>query len=389
MTFSKQPSISRRAVLAAGGASLAGLALGRVPFAALAAPLQAGEEVLPWLDQPADNPVPQVIANQLIWEKVNSWITPNDKFFSIAHYNRPVIDAKKWQLEVTGAVKKPLTLSLEQLKAKPRQEVTFTLECSGNHGLPFFWGGIGNAKWSGTPLAAILKEAGVLDKGIEVVFWGSDEGEETVRDLKMKQNFARSMTLADALNPNNLLCYEMNGAALPAANGFPLRLIAPGWYGIANVKWLKRIEVRETRLMNRFMARDYVTIRKEERKGETVFAETAVGRALLKSAPVRVMRKDGALTIQGAAWGAPIQKVEVQIDTTGWQAVKIDPSQKGDFVWKFWTLEWLNAKAGEHMITARAIDAAGNVQPAMTDPIIANKQTYWESNGQITRRVKV
>ena len=267
MTHIGQSTVSRRAVLAAGGASLAGLALGNTLLQAFAAPLKAGEEVLPWLDQPAENPVPQVIANQLVWEKVDSWITPNDKFFSIAHYNRPVIDAKKWQLEITGAVKKPLTLNLDQLKAKPRQETTFTLECSGNTGLPFFWGGIGNAKWSGTPLAAILKEAGVLDKGVEVVFWGSDEGEETVRELKMKQNFARSMTVQEAMNPNNLLCYEMNGAALPAANGFPLRLIAPGWYGIANVKWLKRIEVRETRLMNRFMARDYVTIRKEERKG--------------------------------------------------------------------------------------------------------------------------
>ena len=389
MTFLSNATLSRRAVLAAGGASLAGLALGRVPFAAHAAPLQAGEEVLPWLDQPADNPVPQVIATQLVWEKVDSWITPNDQFFSIAHYNRPVIDAKKWQLEVTGAVKKPLTLTLDQLKAKPRQDVTYTLECSGNHGLPFFWGGIGNAKWSGTPLAAILKEASPLDKGVEVVFWGSDEGEETVRELKLKQNFARSMTVQEALNPNNLLCYEMNGAALPAANGFPLRLITPGWYGIANVKWLKRIEVRETRLMNRFMARDYVTIRKEERKGETVYAETAVGKALLKSAPARVVRKDGKLIIQGAAWGAPIQKVEVQIDGGAWQSARIDAAQKAEFAWKFWTLEWPNAKAGEHTITSRAVDAAGNVQPAPTDAVIANKQTYWESNGQVTRKVKI
>jgi DMSO/TMAO reductase YedYZ molybdopterin-dependent catalytic subunit len=381
--------LSRRHLLAASGATLAGLALGRFPFTAQAAPLQAGEEVLPWLDQPADNPVPQVIANQLVWEKLDSWITPNDQFFSIAHYNRPVIEAREWRLEVAGLVKKPLTLSLDQIKARPRQELTFTLECSGNHGLPFFWGGIGNAKWAGTPLAPLLKDAGVLAKGVEVVFWGSDEGEETVRDLKLKQNFARSMTVQDAMGSNNLLCYEMNGAALPAANGFPLRLIAPGWYGIANVKWLKRIEVRETRFLNRFMGRDYVTIRKEERKGETVYAETAVGRALLKSAPARVVRSGDKLIIQGAAWGAPIQKVEVQIDGGAWQRAKVDAGQKGEFTWKFWTLDWPGAAAGEHTITSRAVDAAGHVQPAATDPVIANKQTYWESNGQITRRVKV
>ena len=139
-------------------------------------------------------------------------------------------------------------------------------------------------------------------------------------NVKMHQNFARSMSLADAMNPNNILCYEMNGAALPAPNGFPLRLIAPGWYGIANVKWLKRIEVRDIAFRNKFMARDYVTIREEDHNGETVWAETSVGRALLKSAPARVTRKDNSYRIIGAAWGAPIDKVEVKIDDGPWHA---------------------------------------------------------------------
>ena len=306
-------TLSRRTLLKAGSATLAGLALLNVHFS-YAAPLQAGEEVIPWLDQPPESPVPpQTLATQLIWEQVDSWLTPNNQFFSIAHYDRPQIDAKEWRLEVTGLVKKPLTLTLDQIRARKKQEVTFTLECSGNHGFPFFTGGIGNAKWGGTALADLLKEAGIQEKAIEVVFYGTDEGEETVREIKMKQNFARSLSLQDAMNPNNLLCYEMNNAVLPQPNGFPLRLIAPGWYGIANVKWLKRIEVRATRLMNRFMARDYVTIRKEAHDGETVWTETSVGRTLLKSAPVRVVRKNSKVTIQGAAWGASIKQVEVKI----------------------------------------------------------------------------
>ena len=382
-------TLSRRSLLAAGGASLAGLALANLPFAAQARSSRTGEEVIPWLDQPADNPVPDVIANQLVWEKVDSWITPNKQFFSIAHYNRPTLDARQWRLEVTGLVRKPLTLTLDQIKARPRREVTYTLECSGNHGLPFFNGGIGNARWAGTPLAPLLKEAGVLDKGIEVVLWGSDEGEETVREIPMKQNFARSMSLEDALSPSNLLVYEMNGAALPQPNGYPLRLIAPGWYGIANVKWLKRIEVRDTRLMNRFMARDYVTIRKEDRPGETVWAETSVGRALLKSAPVRVVRKDGKLRVQTAGWGAPIHRVEVKIDSGPWQRASVSDGQRGEFTWQFGTLDWSNPQPGEHTITTRAIDRQGHVQPAADDPLIANKQTYWESNGQITRTVRI
>ena len=380
--------MSRRAFFTQAGAAMAGLGLLNAPLVAHAFPLQAGEEVLPWLDQPADNPVPEVVANQLTWEDVDSWITPNEQFFSIAHYNRPVIDANAWRLEIHGLVKHPLTLTLDELKARPRHEVVFTLECSGNHGVPFFWGGIGNARWAGTPLAPLLTEAGVLDEGREVVFFGTDAGEEVVREHTLRQHFARSMSRADAMHPHNLLCYEMNGAPLPQPNGFPLRLIAPGWYGVANVKWLERIEVRNTRFMNRFMARDYVTVRQEEHDGEPVWVETSVSRALLKSAPVRVIRTADTYRIEVAAWGAPIEHVEVQIDNGPWQRARLR-RQTTAFAWTFWSLAWPNPEPGNHRITSRAIDTAGNVQPAMDDPRIATMITGWERNGQITRQVRI
>jgi DMSO/TMAO reductase YedYZ molybdopterin-dependent catalytic subunit len=130
------------------------------------------------------------------------------------------------------------------------------------------------------------------------VFYGADQGQETVRpgtplEYKYTTNFARSMSVADAMNPANLLCYQMNGASLPAKNGFPCRLIAPGWYGVANVKWLTQIEVTNKRFLNRFMGRDYVTIREEQRDGKTLITETSVGRMLLTSAPARVVERDG------------------------------------------------------------------------------------------------
>jgi DMSO/TMAO reductase YedYZ molybdopterin-dependent catalytic subunit len=382
--------ISRRSLLVRGGAAVAGLALLQSPLSALAFPVRAGEEVIPWLDQPPPNPIPTVVTNLLDWQKLEDWVTPNKEFFGVGHYNWPVIDEKAWQLEIGGLVREERTFSLSDLKALPRKETTFTLECAGDNGFDWFTGGVGTARWAGTPLAPILEAAGVLDEGIEVVFTGTDEGEETVRDIKMKQNFARSMSLADAMNPDNLLCYEMNGEALPQAHGYPLRLIAPGWYGIANVKWLKRIELRNTRLENRFMARDYVTIRAEDYRGETVWAETSVGRALLKSAPAKVVvGKDGQHRIYGAAWGAPIRRVEVQIDKGPWVRAKIDWKQHAPFAWKHWSLDWDKAAAGDHTITSRAIDTQGNVQPAMDDPIIANKKTYWESNGQITRKIRI
>jgi DMSO/TMAO reductase YedYZ molybdopterin-dependent catalytic subunit len=239
----------------------------------------------------------------------------------------------------------------------------------------------------------MLQTAQIKRGAVEVVFYGADQGEEVVRkdtplEFKFTSNFARSMSIEDAMNPANLLCYEMNGSPLPAANGFPVRLIVPGWYGVANVKWLRRIEVRDSRFLGRFMGRDYVTIREERHDGTTVMAETTVGRMLLKSAPARVTLRDGRYQIDGMAWGpAPIAAVEVKVDSGPWMKAILDDS-KSEFSWRPWHLGWSPAP-GEHTITSRAVDKAGNIQPAMDDASIANKKTYWESNGQITRQVRI
>ena len=377
--------------MAAGGATLAALAFMRLDRLVEAAPLQPGEELVPWLDQRAEMPPParERVANPLGWEELDAWITPNDTFFTIKHFGQPEIDLQAWRLDVVGLVSQPISLTLDQLKARPRQEVTFTVECSGNHGFAWNGGLVGNATWAGTPLAPLLQEADLLGTGKEVVFYGHDIGTQKVRDLDVRTPFARGMSIPEAMNPNVLLCYEMNGEPLPASHGGPLRLLAPGWYGVANVKWLDRIDVIDTRFAGHFMARDYVTIREEQRDGQTVYTETLVGKSLLKSAPARVTRMGSAYRIMGAAWGAPVASVEVQVDGGSWMPATIDEGMGSEFAWKFWSLAWPEATVGEHTITSRAIDAAGNVQPAMTDPSIANKRTYWESNGQITRRVSI
>ena len=386
--------VSRRDFLIRGSSVLAAIALSDSPLFAQIMPISEGETVIPFLDQapaPPDDAVRQYgELNTRNWERLSSWVTPNEDFFTVSHYNRPVLKAEEWRLHIGGLVEKPISLTLEQIQARPRREVTFTLECGGNHGFNWFTGGIGNAKWAGTPLAQMLQEAGIKKNGIEVVFFGSDEGEEEVRDIKMKQNFSRSMSVEDALAPANLLCYEMNGTPLSPLHGFPLRLIAPGWYGVANVKWLKRIEVVDQRWAGRFMAKDYVTIREERREdGEVVWTQKTVGPALLKSMTAKVTRKVGTHRIYGAAWGKPIQRVEVRIDDGPWRVATIDRGQEHEFAWKFWHLDWEDAAAGEHAITSRAIDRAGQIQPAMSDPVIAKKRTYWESNGQITRRIRI
>jgi DMSO/TMAO reductase YedYZ molybdopterin-dependent catalytic subunit len=296
--------------------------------------------------------------------------------------------------------------------------VTFTMECSGNTGLPFLICAVGNARWTGTPLGPLLERAGILEAGIEVIFWGADSGPVTIRDnsgivrqgsgtgvddgagaldLTVTEQFARSMSVEDALNRDNLLCYDMNGAPLPREHGFPLRLIAPGWYGVANVKWLTRIEVIDQRYAGRFMARDYVTIRETTRDGRTVWTFSTVRHDRLKSAPAKVTRRRGRYSILGAAWGAPIAEVEVRIDDGPWMTAEPDdpPTPKSgsrgrsEFAWRFWTLKWGRPTAGEHRIASRAFDVDGNLQPAPDDPYLAGKVTFWESNGQITRRVRI
>ena len=430
------PSVSRRTLLQGGGAALAGVSVWQVsgPAAAFGGHQDDGEDVpwsddhdpsreypgdpsdtvLTWLDQP--DPIPpalgDAVAHVLVWEDLNSRITPNEKFFIVRHYNQPAIAPADYQLEISGLVAHPSTLSLDNLKARPRREVEFTLECSGNSGLPFFIGGVGNARWAGAQLGPLLRQAGV--QGTEVVFYGEDQGQVTIRDnagilrpgltgtvqpdagggldLTITERFARAMSVDDAMASNNLLCYEMNGEPLPPEHGAPVRLIAPGWYGVANVKWLTRIEVMNRRYAGRFMARDYVTFRERVVDGETLWTFTNVGQDLLKSAPAKVTHNDSGYTIIGVAYGAPIQAVEVSIDGGPWMPTTLGGAarkkSKG-YAWRFWTFDWGVPSSGEHTIASRAIDVDGNVQPSPDDPSIATKVTYWESNGQITRRILI
>ena len=435
------PGVSRRAVLKGGGAAVASWSVLRVsgPADALSGedegrvdvpwsddhsdhtntcPAVDGD-VIDWSDQPADVPPPaqSVVGNLLRWESLNTRLTPADNFFTVKHYNEPTLDQATWQLAIHGLVRHPMMLSLADLRSRARREVEFTLECSGNTGLPFFIGGIGNAVWAGAQLAPLLKNARPTDDASEVVFWGADSGTVTIRDdsgvtgagitgigtpdagggldLTITEHFARSMSVQDALAPGNLLCYDMNGGPLPNEHGAPVRLIAPGWYGVANVKWLTRIEVIDRRFTGRFMARDYVTFREQTNVGgETVWTFTNVGQARLKSAPAKVTRSGNQHSIVGVAWGAPIARVEVSIDAGPWQAAALcgrsghDNSSRG-LAWQFWSFDWGTPSAGSHTVASRAIDVDGNIQPAPDDPFLASRRTYWENNGQITRTVLI
>jgi DMSO/TMAO reductase YedYZ molybdopterin-dependent catalytic subunit len=258
------------------------------------------EELVPFVKEPKSRP------EILDWETLTEWITPQDQTFSVQHYGIPKFKTEGYELEIMGLVEHPKKLSIDDLKKLPRDDQFMTLECSGNGSSPGFMGAVYNSRWSGTRLAPLLKECGVKPGATEVVFFGHDTQKETLRkgtprELSVEVPFGRSIVLDDIEKLNPLLAYERNGEAFATRNGAPLRLIVPGWYGIANVKWLRRIEVRDRRYMGRFMGRDYVTVRGERHGDEVVFVESSVTRMNLKSAVARVTRlpaKDGKVPLK-------------------------------------------------------------------------------------------
>jgi DMSO/TMAO reductase YedYZ molybdopterin-dependent catalytic subunit len=386
---------SRRELLKTGLTSIgAGLAVMSLPGFVFPAQ-EAGEEPVPFQNVPRTSP------NSLDWETLDQWLTPQDQVFSVQHYDIPKVDAGSFALEITGLVDRPKKLTLDEIKALPRQDQFMTLECSGNGSNPGFSGAVYNSRWTGTPLAPLLKECGIKSRAIEVVFFGHDRKEETLRpmtprELKVEVPFGRSMSLEDAQRPDLLLAYERNGQPLERRNGAPLRLIVPGWYGIANVKWLKRIEVRDRRYMGKFMGRDYVTVRGERHGNEVVFVESSVARMNLKSVIARVTRrptKDGKVPLKayGAVWGdgTPIKAVEVQLDGGEWRSANLDEKPMEKYCWRFFSIDLGGVAPGKHTLVSRSIDANSRVQPSAQDDEIALKKTYWEAYQQWPRTIMV
>ena len=361
--------------------------------------LAEGETDVPFTDYPANykiNANPKAENRFLDIRRIDGHTTPNDEFFFIQHYNRPEIDGNTYRLKLTGMLNKTMELSLADLKAMKSTEVVNGYECSGNSSR-FFDGLSSCGKFTGVPLNHVLKRAGVGPKAREVVFFGTDRKKEDVpfrqQTFHELQQFARSITLENAMKPEPLLAYALNGQPLARDQGFPVRLIMPGWYGVCNVKWISEIHLQEDRFIGNFQARWYRDVRAVGGSGadddpNTQWYENEVTRMRLKSVISRVRKTAGGCTVFGFVLndGTPLRSVEVSVDGGAWQPAKLDRGNSR-FSWKLFTFDWKNAAPGEHTLVSRATDVEGIVQPTAKE--LSRKKTFLEANEQFPRKIKI
>jgi DMSO/TMAO reductase YedYZ molybdopterin-dependent catalytic subunit len=302
-------------------------------------------------------------------------VTPPGLHYVLTHYDIPVVDPGTWRLEIAGAVERPLSLGLDDLRTRPTVTARVLLECAGNGrarlvprpvSQPWLLEAVGTAEWTGTPLAPVLAEAGISPGAVDVAFTGADHGVER----GVEQDYARGLPLEEALRPDALLVWAMNGAPLPPQHGAPLRLLVPGWYGMAQVKWLTRIDVLAEPFTGYQNETAYRLKVDADDPGEPVTRIRP--RALLTPPgfPDFMTRERfvhaGPVPLSGRAWSgrAPVTRVEVSTDGgQSWADAELAPADRGHpFAWRSWTYEW-TARPGRCELLARATDGSGESQP--------------------------
>jgi len=382
---------TRRDVLK-GSLALAGLGIVGLPEWILPA-LAQGDTLVPFTDIPDNTrwePAPD--QRRLDIRTIDGPFTPKDKFATTQHYGHPEIDASTYRLKISGLVDREKQLSLDDLKKMGGRDLVAGFECSGNRGP--LQGLCSNGKWTGVSLKAVLDSAGVKPAAREFVFFGADHGEEEVewrtQKFKLDVPFGRSLNREKATSPDPMLVWALNGEPLTRHQGFPLRLIVPGWYGVANVKWLSQIHVQEDAYLGKYQARWYRTVRGEMIDGEMKYMETSVTHMNLKSFIARVAKSGGAYQVTGVVLndGTPIKLVEVKVDDGAWQPATLDPSTKDHkYGWKLFNYTWTGATPGPHTLVSRVTDATGAVQPTAQE--LETKKSFLEENSQTPRKVLI
>jgi DMSO/TMAO reductase YedYZ molybdopterin-dependent catalytic subunit len=308
----------------------------------------------------------------ILLEALRHDVTPVGLHYLLNHFDVPYIPGDAWQLSIAGAVERPVVLVASDLEGAATRTLRVTMECAGNGrgllrprypSMPWLLEAVGTAEWTGTPLKYLLERAGLNDDVVEIAFIGADRG----FDRGQEHNFGRSLPRELALNEDVLLVWAMNGAPLLPQHGYPLRLLVPGWYGMANVKWLTRIEALTEPYQGFQQAVGY------HYRSAPGLPGTPVTHMRVKSLLVppgipdwytrhRLLER-GPTHLFGRAWsgnGVAIAGVEVAINGR-WQEARLDPPQ-GKFAWRGWRHLW-QAEIGDYELACRATDANGDVQP--------------------------
>ncbi|HEX8433419.1 MAG TPA: sulfite oxidase [Longimicrobium sp.] len=290
-------------------------------------------------------------------------ITPAGLHYVRTNFPIPMLHDHRIVVEGRGRVE----LTMAELRRFPRRTVAATLECAGNDRLTLaplpdgeLWGGgaVASAEWSGVSLAEVLAAAGVADDALEVLVEGADSGVVAAATIP----FARSLPLAKALHPDTLLALEMNGAPIPAEHGAPVRLVVPGWYGMASVKWVARIAVLAEPFAGHFQRARYVF---DYGAGEAEPVALMAVKSTITEPAEGGRIAAGPTVVRGWAWSGagPVARVEVAVDGgDAWSEARVFPPSAG-YLWQRWEYEWNAAGPGRHTLRARAHDATGQTQP--------------------------
>jgi len=298
-------------------------------------------------------------------------VTPAGLHYLLIHFDIPEADAAAWRLRIDGLVAMPATLSLADLQRMPPRTLRVTMECAGNGrgqtsprypSMPWLEEGVSTAEWTGVPLARLLEVAGVDASARDIVFHGADRG----IDRGIEHSFSRSLARAQATDEDILVAWAMNGAPLLPQHGAPLRLVVPGWYGMASVKWLERIEAIDAAFDGLQQARSY-HFRSEIGEQGTPCTRIRVNSLMVPPGLPHFFGRRrvvdaGRLEVLGRAWSGDgeVKRVEFAVDGA-WRDAVLEASA-GPHAWRRWRCEW-RAEAGEHELRCRATDATGAVQP--------------------------
>jgi len=298
-------------------------------------------------------------------------VMPNARFYVRNHFQIPTFDTETFRLEVGGLVDRPLSLGMRELHDMPSQTTVMTLECAGNgrtlfdppvDGEKWRLGAVSTAEWTGVALSEVLDRAGARHGAQEVLFRGADCG--VIDGGPGRIHFERSLHIDRARDGGALLAYAMNGEPLPVEHGHPLRLVVPGWYAVASVKWLTEIELIDRPFIGHYQTDKYWYEWKREGREVREPVTLQRVRALITDPSPDQEVRCGSLTIRGVAWSgaATIARVEVSVDDDRWQEARLLGS-RNRHSWQWWELITRVDRPGLVRLRARATDLAGSTQP--------------------------